>query len=165
MLFRSDGFSVLMRSLLLIFVVLFAVFTKLTGVPDREDSGDIYTLVLGSTLGMMLMCSANHLLMVFMAVEMASVPSYALAGLLKGRRQSSEAALKYSIYGAGTAGVMLYGISLLSGLVNSVHLPTMAARLVERLPTMGPEETMVLGLGGMMLGVGDRKSTRLNSSH
>lgn len=149
-----DGFSVLMRSLLLIFVVLFTVFTKLTGVPDREDSGDIYTLVLGSTLGMMLMCSANHLLMVFMAVEMASVPSYALAGLLKGRRQSSEAALKYCIYGAGTAGVMLYGISLLSGLVNSVHLPTMAARLVERLPTMGPEETMVLGLGGMMLGVG-----------
>ena len=87
---------------------------------------DFYTLVLGATLGMCLMASANHLLMVFLGVEMASVPSYALAGMLKGRRQSSEAALKYSVYGAGTAGVMLYGISLLAGAAGLVHLPTMA---------------------------------------
>ena len=53
------------------------------------------------------MASANHLLMVFLAVEMASVPSYALAGMLKGRRLASEAALKYSVYGAGAAGVMI----------------------------------------------------------
>jgi N-acetylmuramic acid 6-phosphate (MurNAc-6-P) etherase len=54
-----------------------------------------------------LMASANHLLMVFLAIEMASVPSFVLAGMLKGRRQSSEAALKYSIYGAGTATKMV----------------------------------------------------------
>ncbi|MBM4003717.1 MAG: NADH-quinone oxidoreductase subunit N [Planctomycetes bacterium] len=149
-----DGFGVLMRTLLLVFVVLFVIFTWLSGIPDKDDGPDIHTLVLGATLGMMLMCTANHLLMVFMSVEMASVPSYALAGLLKGRRQSSEAALKYSIYGAGTAGVMLYGISLISGLLNAVHLPTLAQNLVEKLPTMGPEETMVLALGGMMLAVG-----------
>jgi hypothetical protein len=41
---------------------------------------------------------------VHLGIEMASVPSYALAGLLKGRRQSSEAALQYAVYGAGTAG-------------------------------------------------------------
>jgi len=149
-----DGFGVLMRTLLLVFLVLFVIFTWLSGIPNRDDGPDVHTLVLGATLGMMLMCTANHLLMVFMSVEMASVPSYALAGLLKGRRQSSEAALKYSIYGAGTAGVMLYGISLISGLLNAVHLPTLAQNLVEKLPTMGPEETMVLALGGMMLAVG-----------
>ena len=61
------------------------------------------------------MVSANHLLMVFLAVEMASVPSYALVALMKRRCQASEAALKYAVYGAATAGVMLYGISLLPG--------------------------------------------------
>ena len=48
--------------------------------------------------------------------------------MLKGRR-GSEAALKYSIYGAGAAGVMLYGISLLAGVLGSCHLPTMANQL------------------------------------
>src|SRR5260370_4596566 len=79
----------------------------------------------------MAMGSAKHLLMVFLAVEMASVPSYAMVGFLKGRRESSEAALKYVVYGAGAAGVMLYGISLVSGLLGTAHLPTVAATLVE----------------------------------
>ena len=149
-----DPFTVFMRNILIGFAVLFAIFTKLSGIPDREDGADIYVLVLGATLGMCLMSSANHLLMVFMAVEMASVPSYALAGMLKGRRVGSEAALKYSIYGAGAAGVMLYGISLVAGLLNTAHLPTMAAQLAEQLPGMSPQETMVLAIGGLMIGVG-----------
>ena len=149
-----DAFTVYMRSILIGFAFLFAIFTKLSGIPDKQDGADIYTLVLGSTLGMCLMASANHLLMVFMAVEMASVPSYALAGMLKGRRTASEAALKYSVYGAGAAGVMLYGISLVAGMMNTAHLPTMAAQLAERLPSMPGEELMVLALGGLMIGVG-----------
>ena len=81
---------------------------------------------LGGTLGMLLMASANHLLMVFIGVEMASLPSYALAGFLKGQRQSSEAALKYVVYGGGAAGVMLYGISLLAGKFGTGYLPDLA---------------------------------------
>ncbi|MCO6459398.1 MAG: NADH-quinone oxidoreductase subunit N [Pirellulaceae bacterium] len=149
-----DGFTVFLRTILLAFTVLFLILTKISGIPDREDGGDIYTLVLGAVLGMCLMASSNHLLMVFMSIEMASVPSYALAGLLKGRRLGSEAALKYSVYGAGAAGVMLYGISLLAGLVNTVHLPTMGVELAQRLPTMAPPEYMVLALAGMMVMVG-----------
>ncbi len=149
-----DPFSILIRSVLLGFAFLFAIFTKLSGIPDREDGPDIYAMVLGSTLGMCLMASANHLLMVFMAVEMASVPSYVLAGMLKGRRVGSEAALKYAIYGAGAAGVMLYGISLVAGLLNTAHLPTIALELSERLPTMPAGEMMVLVLGGLMIMVG-----------
>ena len=149
-----DRFTVLLRSLLLISVMLFLVMTRLSGIPDEEDSADIYSLVLGATLGMCLMVSANHLLIIFLAIEMASVPSYVLAGMLKGRRTGSEAALKYAIYGAGTAGVMLYGISLVCGLVGSAHIPTMAALLAEQLPLYGNSELMVLSLGGLMLGVG-----------
>jgi NADH-quinone oxidoreductase subunit N len=87
-----------------------------------------------------------------MAVEMASVPSYALAGLLRNQRKSSEAALKYSVYGAGAAGVMLYGISLVAGLTNSAHLPTIAHTLATT--ALGGEELLVLALGGLMIMVG-----------
>jgi len=149
-----DPFTVFMRGVLIGFGVLFLVFTKLSGIPDRENSPDVYALILGATLGMCLMASANHLLMVFMAVEMASVPSYVLAGLMKGRRLGSEAALKYSVFGAGAAGVMLYGISLIAGLLNTAHLPTLATRLASELPAMGLDQLMVLSLGGLMIMVG-----------
>jgi NADH-quinone oxidoreductase subunit N len=149
-----DSFSVFVRSLLLAFAALFVIFTKLSGIPDKEDGPDIYSLVLGATLGMCLMATANHLLMVFMAVEMASVPSYVLAGIMKGRRQASEAALKYSVYGAGTAGVMLYGISLIGGLLNTAHLPTMAAVLAENYAHMSGGDKTVLALGALMVSVG-----------
>jgi NADH-quinone oxidoreductase subunit N len=149
-----DTFSVYVRSLLLAFAVLLVIFTKISGIPDREDGPDIYSLFFGATIGMCLMASANHLLTVFLAVEMASVPSYVLAGILKGRRQASEASLKYSVYGAGAAGVMLYGISLLAGLLNTAHLPTIAAQLAERLGHFSSGETMVLALAGLMISVG-----------
>jgi NADH-quinone oxidoreductase subunit N len=149
-----DSFTVFMRSVLLVFLVLFVIFTKLSGVPDREDGQDVYTLVFGSLLGMCLMASANHLMMVFLAVEMASVPSYALAGLMKSRRLASEASLKYAVYGAGAAGVMLYGISLVAGITNTARLPAIASTLADRLPTMSGDEQTVLVLGGLMIMVG-----------
>ena len=150
-----DSLTAYIRFLLMGFLALYIPFTKASGIPDHEDGADFYTLVLGATLGMCLMASANHLLMVFMAVEMASVPSYALAGLLKGRKASSEAALKYAVYGAGAAGIMLYGISLLGGLLGTCHLPSMAselARVVEAGTASG--SVMVLALGGLMVAVG-----------
>src|SRR5438067_8827589 len=64
--------------------------------------------------------------MVFIAVEMASLPSFALAGFLKGKRQSSEASLKYVVYGGGAAGIMLYGISLIAGKFGTGYLPDVA---------------------------------------
>jgi NADH-quinone oxidoreductase subunit N len=85
---------------------------------------------------------------------MASVPSYALAGFLKGRRKSSEAALKYSVYGAGTAGVMLYGISLLAGALGTCHIPSIAHQLATLPAEVIAERQTVLMMGGLMLAVG-----------
>jgi NADH-quinone oxidoreductase subunit N len=149
-----DKFTVFMRAFLLLFALLFVIFTRLSRNPEPEDEVDFYCLLLGATLGLCLMASANHLLMVFLSVEMASVPSYALAGQLKYRRQSSEAALKYSIYGAGAAGIMLYGISLLAGVLNTAHLPTMAVQLSHLMPVLPAEQKVVLALGGLMVMVG-----------
>jgi NADH-quinone oxidoreductase subunit N len=156
-----DSMTAFFRIFLLAFAFGFIILVRMTGLTDKEDGQDFYTLLLGATLGMCLMASANHLMTVFLAVEMASVPSYVLAGILKGRRRSSEASLKYAVYGAGAAGVMLYGISLLAGLTGSAHLPTIAAKLASMdLPAMitaGGSSwgtIMVLVLAGLMIMVG-----------
>jgi NADH-quinone oxidoreductase subunit N len=154
-LLMFDGFSIFMRGLLLFFTLLFAALTQLSGVPDVEDAAEFYVLVLGALLGMCLMVSANHMVIVVLGVEMASVPSYVLAGILKFRRQSTEASLKYAVFGAGAAGVMLYGISLLAGVLGSAHIPTMTARLAELIQLgISGEQSMVLALGGLMIMVG-----------
>ena len=127
-----DTLTLYLRMFLLIFAFLIVVLTIVTRLVSGEDSADFYTLLIGAVIGMALMASANHLLMIFLAVEMASVPCYALAGFLKQRRQSSEAALKYVVYGGAAAGVMLYGISLLAGMFGTLHLPTLAQEMAYR---------------------------------
>ena len=147
-----DHLTIFMRCFLLGFAALMIWLTLLTGIPDPEDSADFYCLLLGATLGMMLMASANHLMMVFIAVEMASLPSYALAGFLKGRRPSSEAALKYVVYGGGAAGVMLYGISLLAGKFGTGYLPELAVGYVHAIGGFDP--VLILGTLFLFIGVG-----------
>lgn len=128
---RHDALGVFSRGLLLGFLVLMVVLSKLTGLASREDGQDFFVLLFGATLGMCLMCRVNHLMMLLLSIEMASVPSYVLVGIVKGKRRSGEAALKYSVYGAAAAGVMLYGISLLAGLAGTAHLPTLGERIAE----------------------------------
>ncbi|OYW11173.1 MAG: hypothetical protein B7Z55_19690, partial [Planctomycetales bacterium 12-60-4] len=121
-----DRFALTFRLGLLLFLVFVITLTVLCGIPDREDAPDFYALLLGSVIGMLIMGSSNHLLMLFLGVEMSSVPGYAMVGFLKGRRASSEGALKFVVYGAGAAGVMLYGISLIAGLLGTAQFPEIA---------------------------------------
>ncbi len=126
-----DPFTGFFRLLLLAAVFIVVWLTLLSGIPDREDGPDFYILLMGSTLGMMMMASANHMLMLFLAIETTSVPSYVMVGFLKGRKTASEAALKYVVYGGGAAGVMLYGISLLSGMLGTAYFPEMATQMAK----------------------------------
>lgn len=146
-----DSFTLFFRLLLLGFLILFLIFTRLSEVPNRENAADLHCLMLGAVVGMCTMASANHLMMVFLAVELASIPSYALAGLQKDDRKASEAALKFAVYGAGAAGIMLYGITLLAGTLGTAHLPTAAERLAEMVqsPHFESRQTVLL-LGGLM---------------
>jgi NADH-quinone oxidoreductase subunit N len=146
----SDPFAAVARGLILVAALLTVLMTFLTGIPDTTDSADFYTLLLGGTLGMLLMASANHLLMLFIAVEMASLPGYALAGFLKGKRTGSEAALKYVVYGAGASGIMLYGISLLAGMFGTGYLPDVAAAVAAR----GLDLPVLAGFGFVLVGLG-----------
>ncbi|MFN3152846.1 NADH-quinone oxidoreductase subunit N [Bremerella sp.] len=150
-----DGFSVVIKTFLLVFLLLFFVLVKLTKAHRKPDSPDFSALVLGSALGMCLMVSANHMLMIFLAIEMASVPSFAMVAIHRHDRKGSEAALKYAVYGAATAGVMLYGISLLCGMLNSAHIPTMAFHLAENAASgISPAESVILVMAMLMILVG-----------
>src|SRR5256885_10520382 len=75
---------------------------------------------------MSLMASASNLLMLFMSVEMASYPSYVLAGFRKTHRVGAEASLKYVLFGAAASAVMVYGLSLLYGLYGTLQIDQIA---------------------------------------
>ncbi|MFO0849008.1 MAG: NADH-quinone oxidoreductase subunit N [Gemmataceae bacterium] len=148
-LLALDGLATYLRGLLLVFLVLAVILTRLTGLPDADDSADFYVLLFGGVLGMLVMSSANHLLMVFLGAEMASLPGYALSGFLKGRRTGSEAAVKYVVYGAAASGVMLFGISLLAGAAGTGHLPAVAAKFAA-----GVRPELAAGLLFLLVGLG-----------
>ena len=153
----ADSFTAVLRILLLMFTLLFTTFTQIAAAYDEDDMTEFYVLMLGALVGMCLMIAANHILIVMLGVEMAIVPCYVLAGMKRNHPKSSEAALKYAVFGAGAAGVMLYGMSLLAGVLGSAHLPAMAARLAELFQNPGgltAGQTTVLILGGLMLTVG-----------
>jgi NADH-quinone oxidoreductase subunit N len=148
-----DDFTLFVRVFLIGFTALVVGLSLLTGIPDREDSADFYCLLLGATVGMLFMASANHLLMVYLGVEMASLPSYALAGFLKGKRRSGEAALKYVVYGGGASGVLLYGTSLVAGKFGTGYLPDLALA-IPRAAATGPDVALIAGLVFILAGVG-----------
>ena len=152
----ADGYATFLRAFLLAFALVFVMFVQASRLLDDDaDATEFTVLSLSVVLGMCIMVSANHLLMVFLGIEMASVPCYVLAGILRRRRAGAEASLKYAVYGAAASGVMLYGISLLGGAFGSLHLPTMARRLADLLdsPAVADATTMLI-VAGLMLAVG-----------
>jgi NADH-quinone oxidoreductase subunit N len=121
------------------------------------DGPEYFTLLLAATLGMALMGSASNLLMLFMAVEMASLPSYVLAGFRKTHRIGAEASLKYVLFGAATSAVMAYGLSLLYGLYGTLQLYTTQAGpgLAELMVVQGATSPLlVVAVFGLIVGVG-----------
>ena len=89
-LLMYDSFAIALRVLLLLFALLFVGFTRASGVPEPSDAAEFYVLMLGATLGMCLMVAANHVLLILLGVEMASVPSYVMAGSQRGRRAAAR---------------------------------------------------------------------------
>jgi NADH-quinone oxidoreductase subunit N len=111
---------------------LFTVWISLGSKEIREvRQGEYYTLLMASALGMCLMASASNLLMAYLALELVSLTSYALTGFLPHSRRSSEAALKYLIYGGVASGAMIYGMSWIFGLTGSLDYGQINAALFE----------------------------------
>ncbi len=83
-------------------------YVKITGI----HSGEYYALILFSMIGMMLMASSTNLIMLFVSLEMMSIPIYVLAGFHRNEERSIEASLKYFLLGAFASGFFLYGLAL-----------------------------------------------------
>ena len=110
-----------------IFKVLFLVIALVSlwfFIRSKETSNfglDFYVQVLTVLIGMMLMASANNLLALYLGLEMVSIPSYLMTGWER-KGNGSEAAIKYAVYGGAASGVMIFGMSLIFGLVGSLDL-------------------------------------------
>jgi proton-translocating NADH-quinone oxidoreductase chain N len=84
--------------------------------------GQFYALLLVTALAITLLASAADLVMVFISIEVLSVTSYTLTGYLIADRKSTEAGLKFFLYGAAASAIMLYGMTLLYGATGSTNL-------------------------------------------
>src|SRR5687767_4590846 len=117
-----DGFSVFVNALLLISgllgIALAYGYVKRMGL----ERGEYYTLLLFSVTGMMLMAQAADLIVVFLALELLSIPLYVLAAFARPRVESEEAGIKYFLLGAFSTGFVVYGIALVFGATGSTNL-------------------------------------------
>lgn len=101
----------------LIFLGAALVTVVLTrSVRPTNSPGEFYALILFSTLGMILMTGASELIMIYLGIEMTSIPLYVLAGYFRRDRLSAEAGIKYYIFGALSSAILLFGMSLLVGM-------------------------------------------------
>ncbi len=134
------------------FKVLFLFAAAMTAllsidVEGVEDRGEYYALLVVATLGMSLMASSADMIMLFLAIEMTSIPLYILAGFMKGDDKSTEAGLKYFLFGALTSAVMLYGFSLLYGFSGDTNI----YRLSEAMRAGAVSPWMIGGMAVLVL--------------
>ena len=127
----SDAFAgmIAVDALAVFFKVFFGVVAILVSLlvyenKDLRETGlaEIFAALMVVTIGLSMMASASDLLMMILSIEMVSVLSYVLVGFRKQNRASSEAGLKYLLYGAVASGIMAFGLSFIFGLVGSSSL-------------------------------------------
>ncbi|MHB9145469.1 MAG: NADH-quinone oxidoreductase subunit N [Symbiobacteriia bacterium] len=118
----SDGFSIFFKVL---FLGVAALVTLASGPylqQKRIPVGEFYVLLLAATLGMMFMAGSRDLITIYLGIELASITSYVLAGLLREDPKSNEAAIKYFLNGAMASAILLFGLSLVYGVTGETHL-------------------------------------------
>ena len=91
--------------------------------------GEAYLLLLAATLGLNLMASAGDLVMLYLAIETASIPLYVLSGFMLSDRHSTEAGFKYLLFGALSSAVTLYGFSLILGITGTTDIYAIGSSL------------------------------------
>lgn len=147
---RVDGFARFLQSLVLgtalIVLALAYDYLKRTGL----ERGEFYVLLLFAVLGMMLMAVAADLIVVFLALELLSIPLYVLAGLARPRSESEESAMKYFLLGAFASGFVVYGVALIFGAAGATQLDAIAASAADG---PGGRGLLFAGAGFVLVGL------------
>jgi NADH-quinone oxidoreductase subunit N len=151
---RVDGMS-LFFTFIVTSVTALVSLASYDYLGDRQYQAEYYSLMLLAAMGMTLMASANSLVTGFVALELASLPSYALVAFLKRNRGSVEAGLKYFLIGALSSAVFVYGISLVYAVtgVTMFESPDGGVATVASVLAGGVDEALVgvLGIGVLMI--------------
>jgi NADH-quinone oxidoreductase subunit N len=160
-LLAFDDFAHTFRILFAFVSALIMLFTAPTMLGqdqhagERRNPAEMLVLLMVLTVGMNMMASSRHLLMIYVSLETVSVISFVLAGFKIGDRKSSEGALKYVIYGGVASGVMLYGMSWIYGVTRSLNLGDIYAAIAAMSAEQGKvPEAVFVGVICMLAGFG-----------
>jgi NADH-quinone oxidoreductase subunit N len=124
-----DGFRVFSNFVFLLAAALFVLISTRYLDEQRLRLGELYVLVLFSVVGMMIFGGARDLIVIFIGLELMSIPIYVLTGLNRRDRRSAEGALKYFLLGAFSSAFFLFGIALAYGGAGSTNLAQIAATI------------------------------------
>jgi NADH-quinone oxidoreductase subunit N len=128
-MFVVDNYALLFKAFFLS-VALFVLFMSYRYFAEfRTYQGEYYFLLLSAFLGMLLMASARDLVMIFIALELVSVPGFVMAGLRKFDLRSNEGAMKFFLFGVLSVAVLLYGLSIVYGYTGTTDLVGVAEAL------------------------------------
>lgn len=128
--FRLDAMSAVLKAFLMV-IVLFAFFYAREYFSRRErPMTEFYILGLFATIGMMVLISAHSLLTVYLGLELMSLSLYAMVAMDRDSILASEAAMKYFVLGALASGMLLYGMSMLYGVAETLDLGVLSERTV-----------------------------------
>jgi NADH-quinone oxidoreductase subunit N len=112
--------------------------------------GEFFSLTLFALLGVMVMISANSLLILYLGLELMSLSLYSMVAMHRDRRECSEAAMKYFVLGALASGLLLYGMSMIYGATGTLDLNAIFTAIING-KTNG--SLMVFGLVFLVSGV------------
>jgi NADH-quinone oxidoreductase subunit N len=130
-MYVADGLSHLLKLFCYISVAVAIVYARGYATDRGMPRGELYTLALFALLGQMVMISSNHLLVVYLGLELMSLSLYALAALRRDWTLGSEAAIKYFVLGALSSGFLLYGMSMIYGGTGTLSLPDIARIVID----------------------------------
>ncbi|MFM7861194.1 MAG: NADH-quinone oxidoreductase subunit N [Candidatus Nitrosotenuis sp.] len=141
----NDSFSGLFAIAMLI-VAIITTAGSFNFMRGQAHPPVYYSLILLSTIGMVLVAYSTDLVMLFVAWELMSIPTYVLAGFMKKNPSSNEAALKYFLFGALSSAIIIYGISIVYGLTGSTNIGEVMMGLANLDPSMMPLALLAVGM-------------------
>ena len=128
-MFQNDLFTLVFRTM---FIMATMITSLLTVDVKRLQHGEFYALLLLATVGFNLMAAAGDVIILFLALETASISFYILAGFATDARRSPEAGIKYFVYGSFASAVMLYGLSFLYGFTGETNIEAITNSLAQQ---------------------------------
>ncbi|MBM2819363.1 MAG: proton-translocating NADH-quinone oxidoreductase subunit [Nitrosarchaeum sp.] len=136
----------------LLLVAIFTTVGSFNYMRKQNYPAVYYSLILLSTIGMVLVAYSTDLVMLFVAWELMSIPTYVLVGFMKKNPSSNEAALKYFLFGALSSAIIVYGISLSYGLTGSTNI----GEIIQAYSTLDPSllPLALLSVGMFIAGFG-----------